>query len=70
MRTKGHNICDILKVIRKKIADANGINYSPKDCHFKGECKGTCPKCEKDVKNLEHELRLRKKAGKTIKVVG
>lgn len=27
MRTNGHNICDILKVIRKKIADANGISF-------------------------------------------
>lgn len=70
MKAKGHNICDTLKAIRKQIADANGIDYSPEECHFTGECKGTCPKCEKDVKNLEHELRLRKKAGKTIKVVG
>lgn len=49
-------ICNTLKAIRKQIADANGIDYSPEECHFNGECKGTCPKCEKDVKNLEHEL--------------
>ena len=67
---RGRYICNTLKAIRKQIADANGIDYSPEECHFNGECKGTCPKCEKDVKNLEHELRLRKKAGKTIKVVG
>lgn len=70
MKAKGHNICDTLKVIRKQIADANGINYSPEECHFTGECKGTCPKCEKDVRVLEHELRLRQKAGKAIKVAG
>ena len=59
MKAKGHNICDTLKAIRKQIADANGIDYSPEECHFTGECKGTCPKCEQDVRYLEHELRLR-----------
>ena len=70
MKAKGHNICDTLKAIRKQIADANGIDYSPEECHFTGECKGTCPKCEQDVRYLEHELRLRLKAGKAIKVAG
>ena len=59
MKTKGRNICDTLKAIRKQIADANGIDYSPEECHFKGECKGTCPRCEQDVRDLEHELRIR-----------
>ena len=36
MKAKGHNICDTLKVIRKQIADANGIDYSPEECHFTG----------------------------------
>ena len=70
MKAKGHNICDTLKAIRKQIADANGIDYSLEECHFTGECKGTCPKCEQDVRYLEHELRLRLKAGKAIKVAG
>lgn len=70
MKAKGHNICDTLMAIRKQIADANGIDYSPEECHFTGECKGTCPKCEQDVRYLEHELRLRLKAGKAIKVAG
>ena len=70
MKAKGHNICDTLKAIRKQIADANGIDYSPEECHFTGECKGTCPKCEQDVRYFEHELRLRLKAGKAIKVAG
>ncbi len=68
--TRGRNICNTLKAIRKQIADANGIEYSPEECHFKGECKGTCPKCEQDVRDLEYELRLREMAGKAIKVAG
>lgn len=70
MATRGRNICNTLKAIRKQIADANGISYSPDECHFEGECKGTCPKCEQDVRDLEHELHLRQMAGKAIKVAG
>lgn len=70
MKVNGHNICDTLNAIRKQIADANEIEYSPEECHFKGECNGTCPKCEQDVRNLEHELKLRQMAGKAIKVAG
>ncbi len=67
---RGRYICNTLKAIRKQIADANGIDYSPEECHFNGECKGTCPKCEQDVRDLEHELRCRQTAGKAIKVAG
>lgn len=67
---RGRYICNTLKAIRKQIADANGIDYSPEECHFNGECKGTCPKCEQDVRDLEHELRLKQIAGKVIKVAG
>ena len=70
MATRGRNICNTLKAIRKQIADANGISYSPDECHFEGECKGTCPKCEQDVRDLEHELHLRQMAGEAIKVAG
>ena len=68
MKTRGRNICDTLKAIRKQIADANGIDYSPEECNYKGECMGTCPKCEQDVRDLEYELHLRQMAGKAIKV--
>ena len=67
---RGRYICNTLKAIRKQIADANEIEYSPEECHFKGECKGTCPKCEQDVRYLEQELRLKQIAGKVIKVAG
>lgn len=70
MATRGRNICNTLKAIRKQIADTNDINYSPEECHFEGECKGTCPRCEQDVRDLEHELHLRQMAGKAIKVAG
>lgn len=31
---RGRYICNTLKAIRKQIADANGIDYSPEECHF------------------------------------
>lgn len=31
MATRGRNICNTLKAIRKQIADANEIDYSPED---------------------------------------
>lgn len=55
---RGRYICNTLKAIRKQIADANGIDYSPEECNYKGECMGTCPKCEQDVRDLEYELHL------------
>lgn len=70
MENRGRNICDTLKAIRKQIADANGIDYSPEECNYKGECMGTCPKCEQDVRDLEYELHLKQMAEKAIKVAG
>lgn len=67
---KGKKICNELKAIRKQIADANGIEYSPAECTHKGECKGTCPKCESEVRYLESELNMRRLLGKAVVVAG
>ena len=67
---KGKSTCKVLKAIRQKIADANGISYSPNECHYEGECKGTCPKCEAEVRYLEDELRRKQRNGFAIKVGG
>lgn len=40
MVTRGRNICNTLKAIRKQIADANEIEYSPEECHFKVHHRG------------------------------
>lgn len=67
---RGKDKCRILKEIRKKIADENEIPYVVEECKHKGECKGTCPKCEADLKMLERELSLRHKIGKTVAIAG
>ena len=67
---KGKQTCKTLKGIRKKIADANEIIYEPKECTHKGDCAGTCPACEAEVKYLERQLNLRRMAGKAVAIVG
>ena len=52
------------------MADTNGIVYAPKECHFEGDCNGTCPACEAEVRYLEHQLNLLRKAGKAVTVMG
>ena len=66
----GKNKCKLLKEIRQKIADENDISYVTTECKFKGECTGTCPKCEAEVRYLEQELEKRRKAGKAVAVAG
>ena len=70
MKPNGKNICAALKQVRKRVADTNGIVYAPKECHFEGNCNGTCPACEAEVRYLEHQLNLLRKAGKAVTVMG
>ena len=68
--TKGRSTCKLLKSIRQQIADANGISYRPKECQHKGDCAGTCPACEEEIRYLERELKARKGNGFGMKVAG
>ena len=67
---KGKSTCKLLKDIRQQIADANGISYQPKECYHKGDCTGTCPACEAEIRYLERELKARKGNGFGMKVAG
>lgn len=68
--TRGRHTCNTLKAIRKQIADANEIEYEPVECTHEGECAGTCPACEAEVRYLESELIKRKGLGKKVAVAG
>ena len=70
LMNKGKSTCKVLKDIRQKIANENGISYVPKECHYKGECKGTCPACEAEVRYLEEELKRKRRNGFAIKLGG
>ena len=67
---KGREICKVLKNVRQKIANENGISYHPEECHHKGECTGTCPACEEEIRFLERELKVRKGNGFGMRVAG
>ena len=68
--TRGKNTCKILKEIRRQIAEANDISYVVSECKFKGECSGSCPKCEAEIEYLEQQLNERRLSGKIVRLVG
>lgn len=68
--TQGKHICRILKEIRRQIAEANNIDFITAECNYKGDCRGTCPRCEAEVHFLERQLRARSRAGKVVTIAG
>ena len=67
---KGKQTCKILKEIRKQIAADNDIELVISECTYRGDCLGTCPKCEEEVLYLERELEKRQHAGKAVLLGG
>ena len=67
---KGKQTCKILKEIRKQIAAENDIELITSECTHKGDCQGTCPKCEAEVRYLERELEKRQRLGKAAVFAG
>ena len=67
---KGKQTCKILKEIRKQIAAENDIKLVIEECTYQGDCLGTCPKCEAEVRYLERELEKRQRMGKAAMVAG
>ena len=62
----GKEKCKYLREIRQRIASENDIPFVTQECNFQGECKGTCPKCEAELRFLEKEIE---KSGRWKKVV-
>ncbi len=67
---RGKEKCRALKEIRRQIAEKNDIPYVVSQCTYQGDCRGTCPKCEAELRYLERELAIRKGLGKAVAVVG
>lgn len=67
---RGKQTCKILKEIRRQIAEANDIEFVTSECRYKGDCLGTCPKCEAEVRYLEQQLYARSLAGKAVALAG
>jgi len=66
----GKSICNELKAVRRRIAEENDIPLQQEECHYEGECEGTCPHCEAELKYLEDELASRIGKGNIAKVAG
>lgn len=67
---KGKRTCKILKEIRQRIAEENDIELVVSECTYQGDCLGTCPKCEAEVRYLERELAKRQALGKAAVISG
>lgn len=67
---RGKQTCKILKDIRRQIAEANDIEFVTSECRYKGDCLGTCPKCEAELRYLEERLRARSLSGKAVAIAG
>ena len=70
MMKHGKYICNTLKAIRLDIARANGIEYTPTKCSHDGDCAGTCPACESEMRYLEREIARKRSVGKAALVAG
>ena len=80
MKRKGKVICQHLKDVSRNIAAENGIHLTidtpdgpwtlGDKCHYKGECSGTCPRCEAELRYLEEALANRVRLGKIATVAG
>lgn len=67
---RGKEKCKALKEIRQKIAEENDIAFAVSECTHQGDCKGTCPKCEAELRYLERQLAIRQNLGKAVVVAG
>lgn len=67
---RGKDVCEELKRVRQEIADANGIDYHPHPCTHEGDCMGTCPACEQEVRYLTQQLDNCRRLGKAVSIVG
>lgn len=63
---KGKELCEFLKNVRRKLAEANGISYEPRECSHEGDCPGTCPLCDAELQSLLSEIEKMEAEGKPV----
>lgn len=66
----GKEKCRLLRQIRNQVARKNGLAPFEDTCTHKGECAGTCPKCEAEVKALSQALENRRARRKRVALAG
>lgn len=65
-KMRGKDTCKTLKEIRKNIAEKNGIQLEIEECTYEGDCSGTCPKCEAELRELECALDEKEARGERV----
>ena len=50
---EGKKICEKTRKMRKRFAEANGIDYEFTECTYGGPCDGTCILCEVEMAELQ-----------------
>lgn len=63
---QGKQRCEALRAIRIKLAEANGLEYTPHECTFEGDCYGSCPLCDAELERLTDGLTELKRSGRTV----
>lgn len=67
---KRKDICKHLREVRCAVASANDIDYTPAVCTHEGDCAGTCPACERELRYIERQLHRRRAMGRIVTVAG
>ena len=67
---RGKETCRTLKAIRAEIARQNGIPWETEECTFEGECRGACPRCEAETRQLEEALDKRRRQHRRVTLRG
>jgi len=63
---KGKSTCHKLKEMRKKFAEANGIDFFEEECTYNGPCNGTCPYCDSKTRELTNKAKELQKNGAIV----
>ena len=66
----GKEKCELLRQIRKGIAEKNGIDYNPRECTHTGDCQGTCAMCDLEIRYLDAQLNKKAAMGGRLRVAG
>ena len=64
----GRQKCNLMRQIRKKIAEVNDITYLSAECNNDGYCLGTCAKCDAEISYLDEQLNRKVKSGSEIRI--
>lgn len=63
----GKAICAVLRGVREYILAYNKIPFDQSRCSHKGQCQGTCPKCESELKSIASQnISIPPCAGKSV----